>query len=460
MIDPGSLLVYGRRIVFRAILAGFLLVAGSAADARKISFIRDAEIEDTIRVFSAPLFLAAGLDPASIRIYLVNDKSLNAFVAGGQKLFIHTGLIMRTENPGQLIGVISHETGHISGGHLTRMHDAIAKATATQIVATILGGIAAAGSGRSEGVGAAIVGGQSVGLRSFLQFSRTQESAADHAGLKYLDDNGWSAQGLLEFLTILQDQDLLSTDRQDPYMRTHPLTRERFAAVEAHVANSPFTKKAFPKEFIVRHERMRAKLIAFMDTPGTTLRRYPESDTGLEARYARAIAHYRKLDLDKAHVLVDQLIAENPGDPYFHELKGQMLFEHGRGAEALGPYETAVKLLPSSPLLRADLAKVQLERGDPAYLDQAIANLQMALSHDPESPFNWRQLAIAHGRKGDEAMSAVALGEEALLQGKPDIAKFQAGKAERLLPHGSRGWLQAQDIRQAAEEQQKKLDRE
>ena len=459
MINPGSFLAFFRRTALQALLAAVLLIGAGPADARKISFIRDAEIEDTIRAFAAPLFLAAGLEPSAIQIYLVNDKALNAFVAGGQKLFIHTGLIMRTDNPGQLIGVISHETGHIAGGHLTRMRDAVAKATATQILATILGGIAAAGTGRGEGVGAAIVGGQSAGLRSFLQFSRTQESAADHAGLKFLDDNGWSAEGLLQFLKILEDQDLLSSDRQDPYMRTHPLTRERFSAVEAHVAKSPFTKAPFPKEFTVRHQRMRAKLIAFMESATTTFRKYKETDDSLESRYARTIAHYRKLDLDKAHALVDQLIKENPGDPYFHELKGQMLFEHGRGSEAIGPYRTAVKLKPSSPLLRADLAKVQLELGDPADLDEAIANLQMALSYDPDEPFNWRQLAIAYGRKGDEAMGAVALGEEAMLQNKPDIAKYQAGKALKLLPHGSRGWLQAQDIQAAAEELQKKLDR-
>lgn len=437
----------------------FLAVDSRPAEARRIAFIRDAEIEDTIRIFAAPLFRAAGLEPEAVQIYLVNDRSLNAFVAGGQKLFLHTGLIIRTENPGQLIGVIAHESGHIAGGHLSRTQDAVAKATATQIVAMVLGGIAAAGAGQGDAVGAAILGGQTMGLRTFLQYSRTQESAADQAGLKFMDDNGWSSQGMLEFLKILENQDLLSADRQDPYMRTHPLTRERLDAVRTHVEKSPLTKAPFPKEFDILHRRIRAKLIAFMESPLTTFRTYKESDTRLEARYARAIAHYRKLELDQAHAIVDKLIAENPGDPYFHELKGQMLFEKGRGAEALGPYQTAVKLAPSSALLRGDLAKVQIETNDPALLDSAIANLQMALAHDSDEPFNWRQLAIAHGRKGDEAMSSLALAEEAMLQRKPDIAKFHAGKAESLLPRGSRGWLQAQDILQAAAELDKAKNR-
>ncbi|MEO5337280.1 MAG: M48 family metalloprotease [Magnetospirillum sp. WYHS-4] len=429
------------------------------AEASRISFIRDAEIEDTIRVFASPLFLAAGLEPSAVHIYLVNDRALNAFVAGGQRLFVNTGLIIRTEHPGQLIGVIAHETGHIAGGHLVRTREAVANATATQIVAMILGGIAAAGAGHGDGVGAAILGGQSAGMRSFFQYSRTQESSADHAGMKFLDDNGWSAVGLQEFFRVLEGQDLLSTDRQDPYMRTHPLTRERIDRVAEHIQKSPFTKAAFPKDFDVRHRRMRAKLVAFMETPGTALRLYKETDNSLESRYARTVAYYRKLELDKAHQMIDGLIAENPGDPYFHELKGQMLFEKGQVAESLAPYRMAVKLMPSSPLLRADLAKVQLELEDPKQLDEAIANLQMALSFDKDDPSNWRRLAIAYGRKGDEGMSALALGEEALLQNKPDIAKFQAVKAEKLLPHGSRAWLQAQDVLQAADEKAKAKDR-
>lgn len=446
-----------KRIAFPvavSVFAAACLWAPAEAGAQKLSFIRDAEIENTIRTYAAPLFQAAGLEPSDVRIYLVNDRSLNAFVAGGQRLFINTGLIMRSKHAGQVIGVIAHETGHIAGGHLSRLHAAIANSTAQSILALVIGAAAAIGTGRGD-VGAAIVaGGQSMGLRSFLHYNRTQESAADQAALRFLDATGQSSRGLLEFMELLGAQDLLSADRQDPYLRTHPLSRERVDAVQAHLSRSPNRDKAQPARIQELHRRMLAKLYAFLEPVPRTLRRYADSDTGLAARYARAIAYYRKPDLGKALPLIDGLIAERPEDPYFHELKGQMLFENGRAAEALKPYETAVRLLPRSPLLRRGLAQVQLELGDPALIEPAIRNLRAAVQRDAEAPFTWRQLAIAYGRRGDMGMSAVALAEEALLKGDARQARYHAGKAGKLLPRGSIGWLQAQDILQAAKKKE------
>ncbi|MCH8213457.1 MAG: M48 family metalloprotease [Proteobacteria bacterium] len=437
-----------------SVFAAACLWAPAEAGAQRLSFIRDAEIENTIRTYAAPLFQAAGLEPSDVRIYLVNDRSLNAFVAGGQRLFINTGLIMRSKHAGQVIGVIAHETGHIAGGHLSRLHAAIANSTAQSILALVIGAAAAIGTGRGD-VGAAIVaGGQSMGLRSFLHYNRTQESAADQAALRFLDATGQSSRGLLEFMELLGAQDLLSADRQDPYLRTHPLSRERVDAVQAHLSRSPNRDKAQPARIQELHRRMLAKLYAFLEPVPRTLRRYADSDTGLAARYARAIAYYRKPDLGKALPLIDGLIAERPEDPYFHELKGQMLFENGRAAEALKPYETAVRLLPRSPLLRRGLAQVQLELGDPALIEPAIRNLRAAVQRDAEAPFTWRQLAIAYGRRGDMGMSAVALAEEALLKGDARQARYHAGKAGKLLPRGSIGWLQAQDILQAAKKKE------
>ncbi len=420
------------------------------AGAQRLSFIRDAEIENTIRAYGAPLFRAAGLEPSAVRIYLVNDGALNAFVAGGQKLDIKTRPIMRSKHAGQLIGVIAHETGHIAGGHLSRLHAAIANNTAQSILALVIGAAAAIGTGRGDVGGAIIAGGQSMGLRSFLQYSRTQESAADQAALRVLDATGQSARGLLEFMELLGGQELLSAERQDPYLRTHPLTRERIVAVRDHLSRSPNTDKPHSPPVEEMHRRMLAKLHGFLEPVPRTLRRYKESDAGLQARYARAIAYYRKPDLGKALPLIDGLIAERPEDPYFHELKGQMLFENGRPAEALKSYQRAVRLMPRSPLLRRGLAQVQLELQDPALLEPAILNLRAAVQHDAEAPFTWRQLAIAYGRRGEKGMSAVALAEEALLKGDGRLARYHAGRAEKLLPRGSIGWLQAQDILQAA----------
>jgi len=426
-----------------------LIIPLQQARAKGLSLIRDAEIENTIRTYATPVFVAAGLEPSAINIYLVNDNTLNAFVAGGQKLFLNTGLLVKSETASQVIGVIAHETGHISGGHLTRIRDALKTSSAQSILAYILGGAAIIG-GQGELGAVVIQGGQEISKRNFLQYSRTQEGAADAAAMKYLEATGQSSRGLLEFFEILGDQELLSVSRQDPYYRSHPLTQERIHAVEDLISRSVNSDKADSADFALRHKRMKAKLHAFLDAPTHTFRRYKETDLSIESRYARAIAFYRRADLDNALPLIDGLIDEQPKDPYFQELKGQILFENGRNAEAIPFYRKAAALDPESSLLLRDLARVLIEENDPAVLDESITYLLSSISLDRTDSTSWRQLAIAYGRQGKSAESSLALGEEALLVGNIKNAIYHAERAEKLLPEGSRGWLQAQDIQLAA----------
>ena len=419
------------------------------------SFIRDTELENTIRGYATPIFTAAGLDPSVVRIYLVNDRQINAFVAGGQNLFINTGLLMQSEDAGQVVGVIAHEAGHIAGGHLVRVHDALARGTAESILAMVLG--AAAMVAGAPQVGAAVMsGGQNVALRNFLQYTRTQEGSADAAAMRYLDATQQSARGLLSFFKLLSGQEMLVSAGQDPYLRTHPLTQDRIEALSTFVAQSPYSNAPVKPEFQQQHRRMLAKLHAFLDDPSLTRRRYPSGDQSLEARYAEAIVQHRTAHLDKALIVVDGLIAEYPTDPYFQELKGQILFESGRPKEALPPYRKAVELLPDAPLLRVDLARVEMATNDQQLLESAIANLRASLTRERNRPFVWRQLAIALGRNGQMGESSLALAEEAMLLDKMSEARFHAGKAVQELPRGTPGWLQAQDILQAAENEKDK----
>ena len=296
-----------------------------------------------------------------------------------------------------------------------------------------------------------ILGGANVAQRSFLQYSRTQEGEADQAAMKLLEATGQSSRGLLEFFNVLGDQDLLSARYQDPYVRTHPLTRDRIEAIKIVVDHSRYADRPEPAVFEDMHRRMKAKLKAFLDPPAQTLREYPQTNVSIEARYARAIAYYRQPDLALALPTIDALIQDEPGNPYFHELRGQMLFESGRVAESLGSYEMSVRLKPDSYLLRVGLAQAQLEVSDDALLDPAIANLRMALKYNAESPFLWRQLAIAYGRKGDMGMSSLAMAEEAFYRGKRADARYHAERAEKLLPRDSPAQLRADDILRATE---------
>ena len=432
------------------ILSQFLLVFSSALHAQGVRLIRDVEIEDTIRAYATPLLTAAGLNSDDVEIYLVDDNTLNAFVAGGQKLFINTGLLMAATGPGEVIGVIAHETGHISGGHLARLGAALDRAATSQIITTILGG-AALLAGRGD-VGAAVFSaGQQTGQRTFLAFSRTQEGAADQAALTFLNATKQSAKGLVTFLDRLKDQELLTTASQDPYVRTHPVTLSRIDTIKAFIKTSPYSDVPPNADFIKRHERVRAKLIGYSLGLGKARRTYKDDLTSEPARYALAIAYYRKGELKKALPLINSLLKDEPEDPYFNELKGQMLYENGRPKEALPPYIKTAELLPKSALIRRALAQVQIDLG-PEWLDAAIENLKLSLTVERRSYSAWRQLGIAYGKSGDIARASIALGEAALLHGDADQALYNAGKAQQTFKPGMPEWLQAEDIRNAAEQ--------
>lgn len=446
---PGRI---GRAFGLALCLIGAIAWSGAAfAQAKKggISLVRDAEIEAALHQMTRPILKSAGISPDSVDIYLVRDKRLNAFVAGGQNLFINTGLIERTEHPGQLIGVIAHEVGHIAGGHLSRIGTAQNRAVGEVLLSTVLG--AAAAVAGAPAVGAAIIaGGQTYAQADFLSFTRSQEQAADQAAVSYLDRNGLSSKGLAEFFHILDGQNLLATAKNsNPYLRSHPLTRDRIRFVETTVKTRGDQGDGFPEDWSLKHQRMVVKLKAFLGNPGRTLEDY--QGDGLTDRYARAIAYYRLPDLEKAVAEIDGLIGDYPKDPYFHELKGQMLFENGRVKEAIEPYREAVRLT-KAPILRFGLAKALIESGDSQSGLQAIEQLEAAVGEEPDNAGAWRLLGIAQGHAGEEGQASLSLAEWALLRGKSDDAKLYARRAENQIGPSDPGWFQLQDILRAIEE--------
>ncbi|MEQ8665925.1 MAG: M48 family metalloprotease [Rhodospirillales bacterium] len=447
-----TVLIPQRPPLVRLVLAAIFFLASTTIDANAFSTVRDAETESIIREYTTPIFEAAGLVPKAVNIYLVDDKSLNAFVAGGQNIFIHTGLLLNANSYTDVVGVLAHETGHIVGGHLARTRDAMSDAQTLGLLTTIVGVGAGILTGSGELAAAAASGGAHVATRDFLSFSRAQESAADQAALRLLDATGTSARGLAEFLSVLQDQELVSERHQDPYVRTHPLSRERIDTIEAHLTRSKFSDAPPDPALEQRHRRVRAKVFAYTYPLRTVLNEYPETDQSLEARYARAFAYYRKPNFDKAQASIDALIADYPEDPYFHELKGQIYFEHGKAAEAVASYRKALEYAPDTALLRVILAQALIALEDPTVLPEAEELLEVSLLAEPRSGFAWRQLAIAYGRQDKLGQSALALGEEALIRGRYEDAQFHAKKALGMFPEGSKEWIQAQDIDAAAQQ--------
>jgi predicted Zn-dependent protease len=409
------------------------------------SLIRDAEIEHVLRDYVDPIVSSAGLSPDAVKIFLVNDASMNAFVSGGQNIFIHTGLIMDLETPNQLKGVLAHETGHISGGHLARGPQAYENIQIPMLV-TMLLGVAAIAAGAPDLGAGLLLGSQQVAQRQILAYSRTQESAADQAGFKFLTATGQSANGMLEVFDKFADQDILSGARQDPYIRSHPMSRERIATLSDMAQKSPFKDKKDSGGDQLAYDLMKAKLRGFIERGDVTLRRYPLSNKTMPARYARAVAYFRGADLERGLSEVNALIAEQPDNAYFYELKGQMLVESSRPKEGVEPYRKAVALAPKETLISASFGAALVATEDEALLPEAINVLRKSVQIESSNAMAWYSLATAYERKGDEARAQLATAERFFAVRKMREAVQFAGRSLPKLKEGSVEWQRARDI--------------
>ena len=419
------------------------MMAISAAHA---AVIRDTEIEHTIRDYASPLLTVAGIDVKNLGLHIIKDKAMNAFVTAGQNIYITTGLLMEAQHPGQIQGVLAHEIGHITGGHLARLRHAVSNRRKEAFVGQLIG-VAIGLLGKNPSLTAATgLKASDIALKRLHKFNRIQERSADQVAIKLLNRAQISARGLLEFLTLLEEQELLVRARQDPYLVTHPLTRSRINFVQNQVDLSNISNKPINPALVARHARMLAKLKAFLNPPSQTLAEYSGMNEDTNARYARAIALYRISRTNEAVAVIGKLITQSPNNPYFHELKGQILFESGKLTRALPSYEKAVRLKPSASLLRVGLAHIQVELQTPSLNKSALKNLIQALRYDRTIPLCWRLASIAYGRNGQLGMSALMLAEYNLLTGRPADARRQAAKAIRTLLKNSPSWLRAQDI--------------
>jgi len=438
-----------RRLGFGKILASLAaaatVIAAPAAQAQGISLLRDAEIEKFLEDYSYPIFRAAGINPDSIEILIVNDGTMNAF-AGGRYMGVNTGMITFAETPNELEGVIAHETGHIAGKHSARTDDAIAAAGRPMILGLLLAaGAIAAGAPPEAGIG--LMGlGQNVGVANFLKYSRGQEATADQSSITYLDKIGHSSQGSINIWSRVRNSQIVTGYKINPYLQTHPLANERLTALQERAEASPYFGVKDSPEEIERLKLIQAKIKGFLHDPQATLRDYPLSDQSDPAHYARAVAYYRASDIDHALKEVKTLTAEHPDYPYFHELEGQILFEYGRTAESIEPHRKSVELVPDNALLRINLGRSLLASGEHSLLNEAELQLKRATILEPDNGFAWYELARAYSELGNEPMANLATAESRFQGGAmPDAAQF-ARRAIAGLKRGTPEWQQAMDI--------------
>lgn len=442
-----------------ALLLSLTLAAGPAAAQ---SVLRDAETEAFLDGIAAPLAKSAGLGSGALEIVLLNDKDINAFVAGGQAIYINSGTILAADNPNEIEGVIAHELGHIEGGHIIRMNEGARPATAITLLSLLVGAAAMAAGAGDAGM-AAMMAGQQAAMGKFLAFSRAQEGSADASAVRHLNDAHLSGKGMISFFGKLRNMEYRyssSYAATDPYAQTHPLSADRQAALSKDLEASPWWNAPIDPAKQARFERIKAKLLGFLEDPEQTLRKYPEKDQSVPAHYARAYAWHKGAYPDRAVYEIDTLLKTAPHDPYFNELKGQILLESGKPKEAIRPLRDAVAGSGNAPLIAALLGHALIATEDGSNFAEARNVLKLAVARDHDNPFAWYQLGIVYAHDGDQPRAAMATAERYNLEGKSRLALASAEMAMRGIPQGTPDYIRAQDIamvsRTAVEQEKKK----
>lgn len=449
---------WARRFAGAALLgASVLLMPVQQAAAQGLPLIRDTEIERLLSDYAEPIFRAAGLGTGRVKVRIVRNENFNAFVIDGRNVFMHTGTLTQSDTPNEVIGVIAHEAGHIAGGHMAALRARIAKDQTRALLAQILGigamvagGVAGGDGGREAMAGgqAVMQGGSDIIMRGLLSERRSQESAADQAGLQYLSATKQSGQGMLRTFERFQEQEYISEQYKDPFVRSHPVATDRLNRLRKLVQASPYFLTEDSPQLRLRHNMMKAKLAGYLERPGIVMNRYNASDKSLPARYARAIARFFEGGsgaLEASIEQLDGLIRDNPNYPYFHEIKGDLYMRSGRNAEAVPHLRRALKLAPDSTLIQVQLATALQSSDNPAGLTESVQLLRKSVISD-DNPRAFRMLASAYYKQGKgpqaDAMTAQAL----FLEGDVKQAKIFAQRAHSRLKQGSPEWLRNDDI--------------
>ncbi len=449
---------------FPAFLALFMLLAAqiAAAPARAQSLLRDAETEAFFDDIGTPLMEAAGLDPRAVTIGLIGAPEINAFATLGQQVYFFSGLLIAAPDVLQVQGVLAHELGHVAGGHAVRFNEGAAPAANISLLSLVLAGALIAAGAGDAGM-AALMAGQQAAMGKYLAFSREQESRTDQAGARYLDAAGVDGAGMISFFRKLQgDEFRLAIPQDNAYNRTHPLSGERISQLQNVLERSPYWQQGADPVLQARYQRIRAKLIGYLSQPTDTLKAYPPSDTSAPARVARAYAFHKMAEPDKAIAELDALMKQLPADPYLMEMRGQVLLESGRVAEALPDLRRATEASDGNPLIASMLGHALVLLGeresDATLMAEAETVLRAALAQDRDNPFGWLQLGIVYDRRGDQPRAALATAERLSLSGGSPVAVMNSARvAVAGLPRGSPEWLRAQDILLVAQADIEKL---
>ena len=428
-------------LMFYVRLVALVSFAFYAQIAQAAGLLRDSDIEEGLSQLAAPVLIAAGLSPVSTKILVVNDDRLNAFVIDRRHIFLHSGLILRSKTPEMLQSVIAHEAAHIANGHIARRRQALHLTRNAANFGTALAVAVGAASGSGQAATGIALGIRGSATRKFLSHSRAEESSADQSALGYMVRSGINPMGMVDTLYMFVGQENLIVGRQDPYVRSHPLTRDRMRSVETMA----MAHDDLPSDpgMVYWHARVVGKLSAFQRAPSWTLGRVKDSHSEDIKHMRSAIAHGRAGQLNLAIQAIDRAIAQRPNDPFYQDLKAELYMRNRAFSQSARAYKKAHDMRPKDAIILAGYGRALLADGQ---FSQALDILERARVRDFRNSALLRDLGVAYSKLGKNAMASLVTAERYALQGRIKDAKVHANRAAAGLPVGSPSWQRAQDV--------------
>ena len=414
------MLYYLKVIIF------LLIFYSNSLHSQNLNIVRDAEIENFFHDLSFPIVESSTIKGTKINFYLDKQNYINAFVTSGPKIFITTELLIKTNSVDQIAGVIAHEIGHITGGHLSKRYNAYEDSMFTTMISSILA-VGAIAAGSPSAGSAILMGGEHIRNQQILSFSRNQESYADQTAIKLLKKSNYSVKGLYELFEILERKERFS--KINPYNQTHPLSIERKRVIEDHIDY----KKNIESNYLLneRLKLIKAKLIGYTTKKERFNIYYPVDKNSLESWYAKSIHYYLNGDIDKALIFIDKCINQKKENPYFYELKGQILYENGRSLLAINSYKEAIKYKNDEKHFYLAISKAIYTQKDIRLYDEGISFLKKYIDEEDFPIEAWHYLGLYYGKMGKYVLSSLALTEKFLLLNDIKNAKLQLQKAKK-----------------------------
>ncbi len=425
----------------------FLLCALFSTPVLSASLINDTETERVLTNLVLPLARAANIPDNRLKIHIVNDDDFNAFVMGGDDVYVYTGLLRQIKSPDALQAVVAHELGHTLGGHMAQMSERMnAEMKRTMLIQALGVGLMVAGGNPSLGAGV-MAGATGVAQQSMLAFTRDEERIADNLGVDLMVSAKQNPYGFVTVLEQMYELTGAMESKINPNRINHPLTTERLNNVRARIADvAPNYKsnKSVEKSRRAEYELVRAKLVGYLDAPSRVRELYPSSDKSDSALYARAIANMRGGNLDDARIGTRTLISRNPDNPYFYELLGDIEYQFGHYDDSIDAYERALELAGTAPQIQTALALVLTERAKPNDNARAIEMAKRSLLSEP-APLTYWVLARAYG-DDDSGRHDWAMAEYYNMNGDTKNVKKYAKRAQKKLKKSDSEYIKAGDL--------------